>query len=136
MALPESAQGALLDVRNQLSFRLDVTVTTLVLYAEDGSTLARIDHWWHLGKPKRQGQSMVRSQRLEVLEDGTPLEAFMKAVKTVRYEVPDGSSPVPLSPVYQVELAEDPDPGRNRLWVLKATKPEIKGRFFQPPGRK
>jgi hypothetical protein len=131
MPIPESAAGQILDVRRQLAFRSEVEITTLVLYNQAGSSIKRLDHWWHLGRSRRDGRTMTQSQRLEIMEDGESLDTVMAAVKTVRYEIPSGATPVPLSDTYEVALAERPEAGRNRLWVLRATKPEYKGKHFR-----
>jgi len=143
MAIPESVTGALADVSRLLTFRGDVEVNVLVLYDEAGAEITRLDHWWriedsrplrHLERPRDSGANS-ENHWLRITEDGTALDAAMSAVKTVRYEIPDGTTPVPLSDVYTVQVANRPDAGRNREWHLRATKEKFKGRYFRSPAR-
>lgn len=40
----------------------------------------------------------------------------------------------PVSGHYEVKVADRPQPGKNRTWVLKATKPKFKSKYFRASG--
>lgn len=132
MAIPDSAQGQMLDVNRLLAFKFETPVNVLVLYDERGEEVKRIDHWWHVERPKGSRSRNAAQQRLLIVEDGETLDTALAAADTMRYEVQ--TDPVTMGEVYEVKVAERPEAGRSRKWVLVMSRPKFKSKHFGTGG--
>lgn len=131
MSIPESARGAILDAARLTTFSFDTPVNVLILYKEDGTEAARIDHWWSIRIFTGRGRNFDQD-RVNVVEDGTALDTVLAASDTLRYQVE--TTPPTLSEVFQFRVAERPQAGRTREWALLLTTPKFKAKFFGARG--
>lgn len=129
MAIPDSAKGIILDAGRLLAFNLDTPVNTIVLYDEKGLELISITGFWGLDDKGRRGGKNFDGRRLRIVENGTVLDTIMETVDSVRYLVETTPDPTP-SDLYSVRVADRPEAGKNRQWVLAVTKPKFKSKYF------
>lgn len=136
MPIPQSAQGIIHDARRLIAFKFEEPVDVLVFYAKDGTELKRLDHFWSIDRPRGARGANADQFTLTVIEDedlvAPNLDSVMALVETVQYEVQ--VSPMVLSGHYEVKVADRPQPGKNRVWVLKATKHKFKSKYFRAAG--
>lgn len=136
MAIPQAVSGQLLDVRRQLAFRDDITVTELIFYNAEGEEIDRIDHFWHVENPRTRLNETHETIQFIVVEDDEDLASLMGSVRSLRYvSVDENETPTTSKPHYTKKIPEPPL-GKNRRWVISTTLQSFVGEFFTPPGER